>query len=137
MVFTLPGLGRGGEDGGGEESCDSEEGDGDWDNSSENQIKKAKRIVAKKRSEESDALEEMEVSDDVGEEEDLMDKETGQKLTFSFPAAVGSRGAGLGCGQGKENSSSSRENQKNSDYQQLKKARRMFANNEREVSRSS
>ena len=42
MVFTLPG--GGGKDGEEEDSSwDRQEGDGDWDNSSETQIKKAKR----------------------------------------------------------------------------------------------
>ena len=43
MVFTLPG--GGGKDGEEEDSSwDRQEGDGDWDDSSENQIKKAKRL---------------------------------------------------------------------------------------------
>ena len=43
MVFTLPGAGGGGDMGGGGNSWDRNEGDGDWGEASDEQMERVKR----------------------------------------------------------------------------------------------
>ena len=53
------------------------------------------------------STDELEVSDDVEMDEELVDKVTGKKLTFTLPAASGSKGAGRSSGPKNKKFSSS------------------------------